>query len=96
MDRRIDAQVASTQFGQIMDRATQHHERFVVARGGEPAVVIMSVEDFIRTTSPPPDWLQATWDDAKREGLETMSLDEINAEIDAVRREKRAVDSTAT
>ena len=53
-----EAHVARTQFGQIMDRATQHHDRFIVARRGEPAVAIMGVEDFIRTTSPPPDWLQ--------------------------------------
>jgi hypothetical protein len=55
MDRRIDAHIARTQFGQIMDLATKNNERFIVDRRGEPAVVIMSVQDFIRTTSPAPD-----------------------------------------
>ena len=58
MDRRIDAHIARTQFGQIMDLATRNNERFIVDRRGEPAVVIMSVQDFIRTAAPPPDWLQ--------------------------------------
>jgi prevent-host-death family protein len=54
MDRRIDAHVARTQFGQIMDRAVEKTERFVVERRGQPAVVIMSVRDFIRAAAPRP------------------------------------------
>ena len=58
MDRRIDAHIARTQFGQIMDLATKNNERFIVDRRGEPAVVIMSVQDFIRTVAPPPTGLR--------------------------------------
>jgi hypothetical protein len=29
MDRRIDAHIARTQFGQIMDLATKNNERFI-------------------------------------------------------------------
>ncbi len=90
MDRRIDAHIARTQFGQIMDLATRNNERFIVDRRGEPAVVIMSVQDFVRTVAPPPDWLQNAWAGARRRGLDTMTLDEINTEIDAYRREKKA------
>jgi hypothetical protein len=89
MDRRIDAHIARTQFGQIMDLATRNNERFIVDRRGEPSVVIMSVQDFIRTVAPPPDWLQRAWAGAKRRGLDTMTLDEINAEIGAQRRRKK-------
>jgi prevent-host-death family protein len=88
MDRRIDAHVARTQLGQIMDLAVKNNERFVVDRRGEPAVVIMSVQDFIRTVAPPPDWLQKAWTGAKRRGLDSLTLDEINSEIDATRRDK--------
>ena len=55
MTRRIDAHIARTQFGQLMDLAVDNNERFIVDRRGEPAVVIMSVQDFIRTAAPPPD-----------------------------------------
>jgi|SRR5665213_3400244 len=90
MERRIDAHIARTQFGQIMDLAMKNNERFVVDRRGEPAVVIMSVQDFIRTAAPPPDWLQKAWAGAKRRGLDGLSLDDINAEIAAHRAENGA------
>ena len=90
MERRIDAHVARTQFGQIMDLAVKNNERFVVDRRGEPAVVIMSVQDFVRTAAPPPDWLQKAWAGAKRRGLDTLTLDDIDAEIAAHRRDKDA------
>lgn len=90
MERRIDAHLARTQFGQIMDLATRNNERFVVDRRGEPAVVIMSVQDFIRTAAPAPDWLEKAWTGAKQRGLVAMPAEEIEAEIDAYRREKKA------
>jgi hypothetical protein len=80
MDRRIDAHIARTQFGQIMDLATKNNERFIVDRRGEPAVVIMSVQDFIRTVSPPPNWLGKAWSGAKRRGLDALTQAEIVAQ----------------
>jgi len=47
INRRVDVHRARTQSGQIMDRAVANNERFVVERRGEPAVVIMSLQDFI-------------------------------------------------
>jgi len=63
----------------------QNNERFVVDRRGEPAVVIMSVQDFVRTAAPAPDWLQKAWAGAKRRGLDTVTLVDIDAEIAAHR-----------
>src|SRR3954464_7906527 len=83
MDRRIDAHIARTQFGQIMDLATKNNERFIVDRRGEPAVVIMSVQDFIRTAAPPPDWLEKAWSGAKRRGLDTLTPPETDADATA-------------
>ncbi|MGH7153763.1 MAG: type II toxin-antitoxin system Phd/YefM family antitoxin [Acetobacteraceae bacterium] len=87
MDRRIDAHLARTQLGQIMDLAVRNNERFIVDHRREPAVVIMSVQDFIRTAAPPPDWLSKAWAGARRRGLDAMPMTEIDAEIDAHRRE---------
>ena len=89
MNRRVDAHLARTQFGQIMDRAVENNERFVVERRGEPAVVILSVQDFIRIASPPPDWLEKAWSGARRRGLDKLTAQEIDDEIAAYRREKR-------
>jgi prevent-host-death family protein len=85
MDRRIDAHIARTQLGQIMDLAVRNNERFIVDRRGEPAVVIMSVKDFVRSVAPPPDWLTKAWAGAKRRGLDTLTIDDIDAEIAAAR-----------
>ena len=60
---------------------TKNNERFIVDRRGEPAVVIMSVQDFIRTVAPPPDWLEKAWSGAKRRGLDTLMPADIEAEI---------------
>jgi prevent-host-death family protein len=94
MDHRVDAHIARTQLGQIMDRAVEHNERFVIERRGEPAVVIMSVKDYIRTASPPPDWLQKAWDGAKKRGLDKLTATDIDAEIAAYRRGKKRAGRT--
>src|SRR6266700_3468614 len=96
MERRIDAHIARTQFGQIMDLAVRQNERFIVVRRGEPAVVIMSVQDFIRTAAPPPDWLQKAWTGAKRRGLDTLTPADIDAEIAAHRRKPDPVPGEVT
>src|SRR5438874_4436401 len=88
VERRIDAHIARTQFGQIMDLAMKNNERFIVDRRGEPAVVIMSVQDFIRTAAPPPDWLEKAWTGAKQGGLDKLTPADIDDEIAAYRRKR--------
>lgn len=95
MNRRIDAHRARTQFGQVMDRAVESNERFIVDRRGEPAVVILSVQDYLANVANAPDWLRDAWAGAKRRGLEKLAVDEIDAEIDAYRREKRVPQKVA-
>lgn len=85
----MSALTARSQFGQIMRRAKENNERFVVDRRGEPQVIIMSVDDFIRTIAPPPGVLKEIWAESKRKGLNKLTMREINAEIAACRREKR-------
>jgi hypothetical protein len=55
--------------------------------GGEA----VSVKDVLRSAVPPPAWLQNAWASAKRRGLDTMTQDEIDAEIDAHRREQESL-----
>ena len=72
MDRRVDAHIARTQLGQIMDLAIRDNARFIVDRRGEPVIVIMSVADFVRTVAPPPDWLSKAWTGDKWHGLDAL------------------------
>ena len=72
-----------------MKRATENDERFIVDKRGQPQVIIMSVNDYIKTIAPPPKVLQEIWADSKRKGTDKLTMREINAEIAAYRREKR-------
>lgn len=72
-----------------MDRAIDYNERFLVERNGEPAVLIISVADFVKTLAPAPGWLKEIQEEARAKGLDKLSMEEIDAEIAAVRRERR-------
>lgn len=89
MTKVVSALTARTQFGQLMRRAKQKDERFIVDRRGEPQVVIMGINDFIKTIAPPPAILKAIWAESKRRGTNKFTMRDIDAEIAAVRRERR-------
>lgn len=89
MTKVVSALTARTQLGQIMKRATKNQERFVVDRRGEPQVVIMGINDFIKTIAPAPEVLEAIRVDAKRKGTNKLSMREIDVEIAAYRKEQR-------
>jgi prevent-host-death family protein len=86
----VSALTARTQFGQIMRRATRNRERFVVDRRGEPQVIIMSVDDYVDTIAPPPEWLQGLWAASKRRGTDKLTSRQIDLVIGKARRELRA------
>ncbi|HRJ18477.1 MAG TPA: type II toxin-antitoxin system Phd/YefM family antitoxin [Bryobacteraceae bacterium] len=90
MTRKISALTARTQFGQIMERAVEHDERFLVDRRGHPAVVIMSVDDYLHTIAPEDPVVRAIRNRAEARGLDRLTLEEINAEIAGARQQKRA------
>src|ERR1700690_3571269 len=95
MTRKISALTARTQLGQIMSRAVKDNDRFLVERNGEPAVLILSVADYVRTFAPPPDWLVKSWNSAKRHGLDKLAPKEIDAEVAASRRQRHTRKATS-
>lgn len=72
-----------------MDRAVGNNDRFLVERNGEPAVLIMSVADFVKTLAPAPNWLKSIQAGSKRNGLDKMTMAGIDDEIAASRRDRR-------
>ncbi len=86
----VSALTARTQFGQIIRRASQRDERFVVGRRGEPKVIIMGVRDYIKSLAPAPTWLRQVRQQARKKGLDQLTRSEINREIAAHRRTKRS------
>ncbi len=91
----ISALAARTQFGQIMRRASQRQERFVVDKRGEPQVVIMGIKDFLEAVSPEPSVMAAIRAGAKRNKKSTLTLRQIDREIAAFRRERRLSSATS-
>lgn len=85
MNSRIDDRLACAEFGGILERAVCNRKRFIVERGGEPTVAILS--DFIETPAPAPDWLEKAWQGAKQRGLDKLGPEEIDAEIEGYRSE---------
>jgi len=47
------------------------------------------VIDFVKTLGPAPDWLEKSWESAKRHGLDKLTMKDIDAEISAHRHAKR-------
>ncbi len=88
MNNVISALTARTQLGQILKRAAEKDERFLVDRRGQPSVIIMSIKDYIKNIAPTPVAYQAIRQDAKNRGASLLSLREIDREIAAVRRKQ--------
>jgi prevent-host-death family protein len=87
MQNVVSALTARTQLGQILRRASEKDERFVVDRRGKPSVIIMSVRDYIGNIAPTPAAYRAIRQEAKRNGSSSLSMSEIDREIAAHRRQ---------
>ena len=88
MNNVISALTARTQLGQILKRASEKDERFLVGRRGQPSVVIMSIKDYIKNIAPTPLAYQAIRQDAKSKGSASLSMREIDREIATVRKQR--------
>jgi prevent-host-death family protein len=89
MTNIVSALTARTQLGQIMKRATKNRERFVVDRRGEPQVVIMSIDDFVKTIAPEPPVLAAIRYKSNAKGTSKLTMRQINAEISSYRKSSK-------
>jgi prevent-host-death family protein len=89
MTNVVSALTARTQLGQIIKRASENNERFVIGRRGEPKVIVMSIRDYIDTVAPAPEELKAMQETAKRSGTNKLTMRDINAEIAAYRKERQ-------
>jgi hypothetical protein len=89
MPRVVTAFEARTQLGQIMRRASGvDQERFIVDRRGEPKIIIMGFQDFMKTIAPEPKILAAMRAYAKRNRTNRLSMRAIDQEVTATRRER--------
>ena len=87
--RIVPALTARTQFGQILRRVGQNKERFVVERRGEPGVVIMSVEEYLRNFVKQGSTTDEIHEYVKKKNLKPLSMRAIDKEIRRHRNERR-------
>ena len=87
--KSVPAFIARTQFGQILERVSGNRERFLVTKKGEAKAIILGVEDFLQAVVKIPPELAAIQAEAKKRGVDKLTLEEIEAEIQAVRKAKR-------
>jgi prevent-host-death family protein len=85
----VSAITARAKFGEILKRAAEQDERFVVDRNGKPSVIIMGMRDYIRNIAPTPAAYRAIRQEAKTNGGSSLSMREINREIAAYRRQAK-------
>jgi prevent-host-death family protein len=90
MQNVVSALTARTQLGQILRRASERDERFVVDRRGKPSVIIMSVRDYIRNIAPTPSAYRAIRQEARVNGGSSLSMREVDREIAAHRQARKA------
>jgi len=82
MTKQLPAFLARTQFGQLMERASKNHERFIVTKNGQAKVVILGFEDFLKEvadTAPAP--AEARELTGKKGGKRKQSLPVLEAVI---------------
>jgi prevent-host-death family protein len=89
MTNIVSALTARTQLGQIIKRATEKNERFVVDRRGLPSVIIMSMKDYVDTIAPAAKELKAMQATAKRTGINKLTPGQVNRIIATVRGEHK-------
>jgi prevent-host-death family protein len=85
----IDALSARTHFGEVMERAAKQNLRFLVSQRGKPKVVILGVEDYLRNIIKQPKILTKIQLNAQKTGLDLMTDEEINVEVENFRDSKK-------
>ena len=88
MTKNVSALLARTQFGQILERVSRNEERFLVTKNGQAKAVILGIEDFMESIAQTPEALATLQKQAQKSGANRLSLEDIEQEIQAVRRLK--------
>ncbi|HEX4378863.1 MAG TPA: type II toxin-antitoxin system Phd/YefM family antitoxin [Candidatus Acidoferrum sp.] len=84
----VPALRARTQLGQILKRVRETKKRFIIVKRGDPQAVIMSLEEYLKLGEEPA-FLKRIHRAAKENGLDRLSMRDIDREIKTARKELR-------
>lgn len=82
----IPALTARMHFGQIMEKISKNHQRFLVNRRGTPTLVMLSVEDYLTNILKEPELLKELHKKTRTTGVDRITMEEIDQEVAAVRK----------
>ena len=83
--KSISGLIARTQLGQILERASQNKDRFLISKRGEAKAVILAVEDYLKNIVKRPEALTELQKEAEKAGTNKLTLEEIDREVKAFR-----------
>lgn len=89
MTKLIDALSARTHFGALLAETEKKQTRFLISRRGRPKAVVLSVEDYLRNIVKTPEMLATVQLSGQKFGLDTITDDEIIAEVASYRKENK-------
>jgi len=84
--RVIPALTARTHLGEVMRRAVEKSERFIVDKKGQSQVVILSIEDYLANFVKHPQSLNVLHRSAKARHLNQMTHAEVDREVSRIRK----------
>lgn len=83
----IPALSARIHFGEVMRRARENGERFIVDKKGESQVVILSIEDYLSNFVKQPSSLKSLQSISRKKGLNKLTNAEIDREVRRIRKQ---------
>lgn len=83
--RVVPALRARTQLGQILKRVRETKKRFIIVKRGDPQAVIISMEEYLTRFAPPIPEVAKLRREAKRKGLDKLSMRKIDQIIKKTR-----------
>ena len=85
--RVIPALTARTHLGEVMRRAVEGNERFIVDKKGQSQVVILSIEDYLANFVKHPQSLTALHRTAKSRHIDQMTHAAVDREVSRIRKQ---------
>lgn len=86
----VPAASLSEQADVLLRRVSEQDEPVFIEENGQAKAVLMSFQAYWRLRAPAPEFLKRAWKAAEGAGLDKMTMEEIDAEIAATRRERQA------
>ncbi len=83
----VPAATARAQFGQLLELVRANRTRSIVSKNGASVAVILGIEDRLEHVLKIPGALAEIQTDARKRGLDLLTMDDTGAEIRDVRKQ---------